>query len=133
MDTNGRTEAQKLVQSPVEVVLGGRTYQVKLLSIRASAEWRRQAADLITSVTGMAPVAGDDAAGAGASLRDLMSSAQDKVAGLFFAYARELPRDEIENAATEAELAVAFDQIVAVAFPLGRSLTGLARMGQATS
>lgn len=138
MDTNGtsqRTEEQKLTQAPLNVTLGGKDYEVKLLSIKASAEWRRKAADAVCAVRDYAGMASDektasDGEAFAKSIRGLMSLSQDEVVNLFFAYARDLPRDIIENEANEQELAVAFDQVVEVAFPLGRSLTSLGGMGR---
>jgi len=44
------------------------------------------------------------------------------VANLFFGYAKDLDREDIENVATDAELARAFDQVMAVGFPLVKAL-----------
>ena len=46
----------------------------------------------------------------------------DAIVDLVFDYARDLKRDEIEACATDAEISVAFTQILEVAFPLARSL-----------
>lgn len=135
MESNGavqRTEAQKLAQAPVEVMLGGKHYEVKLLSIKASAEWRRRAAEVIGETAGFWSAQEDDRSAVLAGIRGLMSGAQDRIAELFFNYAKELPRETIEQEATDQELACAFDKVIAVAFPLGRSLASLMRMGQST-
>ena len=46
----------------------------------------------------------------------------DKVIDLFFKYAKDLNREEIEGIATDAEIAKAFEEVVKVAFPLAESL-----------
>jgi len=48
----------------------------------------------------------------------------DKVIDLFFAYAKDLNREEIEAVATDSEMARAFEKVVEMAFPLARSLVG---------
>ena len=46
----------------------------------------------------------------------------DKVFDLFLDYARDLNREEIESTATDYEVARAFEEVAALAFPLATSL-----------
>jgi len=59
----------------------------------------------------------------GDALNAVMVALPDKVTDLFFLYAKELNREEIEGTATDTELAKAFGQVVEVAFPLAQSVT----------
>jgi hypothetical protein len=115
-----RTEEDKLLQAPIEVTLGGKQYQVKPLVIRDAREWRKKLLALLSSLPGYAKENADFTS----ALSGMLVELPDQAADLFFAYAKDLNREEIEGAATEAELAGAFDQVMEVALPLVGKLTG---------
>ena len=117
-----RTEEQKLVQAPVTVILGGNEYEIKPLVIRDSREWRKKITKLLAPLPGLVNITTDEPQEFEQVLNRLMSSMPDEVIDLFFDYAKDLNREEIESVATEAELANAFEQVIAVAFPLVESL-----------
>ena len=136
-----RTEDQKLSQEPLGVILGGKPYKVKLLNIKESREWRKQAADLLGAnirmsksaigiVPGQTTLTVEQIETIAAGQKSLLAVNPDSLLDLFFSYAKELNRDEIESTANEVELSEAFDQVLSVAFPLGKSLT---RLSQAAS
>jgi len=124
-----RTEEQKIVQAPLLVILGGKEYQVKPLVIKDSRVWRQNVVKVLSSIPQFMGVTSDKPAEFGVALSAFMVTKPDEVVDLFFGYAKDLNREEIEAAATDAELAKAFDQVVEIAFPLSQSLIGtLTRM-----
>ena len=126
-----RTEAEKVTQEPITVKLGGKEYEIILLVIRDSRKWRKKIINLIAPLPSLVSATMDDPDVFKNALLRLMVVMPDKVIDLFFEYAKDLPRDEIEETANDTELAVAFDQVVAVAFPLVQSLPKvMARLSQ---
>ncbi len=123
-----RTEEQKIAQSPIVVVLGGKEYEVKLLVIRDSREWRQKVVKLLAALPGLSKTTSDDPEKFEAGLSSLLVVMPDQVVDLFFEYARDLKRDEIEKVATDMEIAKGFEQVVAVAFPLFRTLVRTASL-----
>ena len=57
------------------------------------------------------------------ALNSMLGEMPDVVTDLFFSYARDLPREEIESTANDTELAEAFQEVMKYAFPLSQSLT----------
>ena len=112
-----RTESQILAQEPIKVRLGEKDYDVPLLRILAARAWRKK---LVEEVTAVSDVVKPDASTTPAFLNGLaflFLQFPEKLADLVFGYAPSLPREEIEENATEEQLAKAFGQIVEVAFP----------------
>ena len=126
-----RTEDDKVCQAPIKVVLGGQEYDVVPLVIRDSREWRAQVVELLNGLPAFANINTDDSESFGNAIQGFLVSMPDKVIDLFFGYAKELDRDEIEAVACEAEIVKAFEQVMGVAFPLassaGRILEGLSK------
>ncbi len=124
-----RNEDDILLQRPIEVTLAGEPHTIKLLPIRAQAEWRRKVVPLLSGFLGLSNLSTDDPAEFEAGLASILIETPEKMLDLFFDYARDLDRDEIENTATEAEVAVAFEKIVAIVMPspLVTALTGAVR------
>ena len=121
-----RTEEQILAQAPLKVVLGGKEYEVALLVMRDSRKWRADAAKLLASLPEVTGVDTDDPKAFGGAVGILMNVMPDTVCDLFFQYAKDLDRDEIEAVATDIELVAAFQVIRAAAFPFVQSVTELA-------
>ena len=118
-----RTEEDKIVQAGIKVILGGVGYSIAPLVIKDSREWRRKVVALISELPRYAEVTTDTPDEFGKALDTLLVAMPDKVAGLFFEYAKNLDQGEIEAKATDAELAKAFEQVIEIAFPLAQSLT----------
>jgi len=119
-----RTEEDKLVQAPLRITLGGVVHEVKPLVIRDSRAWRRKLSAMLGQLPQYAAVTTDAPDDFKAALNAMLVSMPDQVVDLVFDYARDLNRQELEAVATDAEVAVAFEQIVEVAFPLARSVAG---------
>jgi hypothetical protein len=117
--TTQRTEDQVLAKAPITVTLGVKEYQIKLLSIKAQREWRQKMSQEMQEVvnqfapTSKAPNAGVFSAG----LTVALTQFPEKLTELVFAYAPDLPREQIMEDATEEQISVAFSKIVQVAFP----------------
>lgn len=117
-----RSEEEKIVQSGIEVILGGQTYQVRPLVIIEAREWRQKVIKLIAPVPEAINTPITKAKKYEDALKEMLVDIPEEVADLFFDYAKDLNREEIEKTATDAELAVAFEEVVKVAFPLTQSL-----------
>ena len=117
-----RTEEQKLIQAPIVVILGGREYEIAPLVIKYSREWRKKVIGLIAPLPALVKTTMDETADFENVFTQMMIVMPDQVLDLFFEYAKTLDRDEIEDIATDAEMAKAFEEVVKVAFPLAGSL-----------
>jgi len=116
-----RTEEEKITQAGIKVILGGKEYEVRPLVIRDAREWRKKVIALIAPIPSLAKVSTDTPEDFGKALTTLLVTMPDQVLDLFFEYARDLDRSSIEGIATDAELAVAFQEVIAIAFPLAQS------------
>ena len=126
-----RTEEEKLTQAPVMVILGGKEYPIRPLVIKESREWRKQAIHLIAALPELLKITMDDPENFGETLTTMMVTKPDEVIDLFFAYAKDLDREEIESTATDAEMAIAFQEVIKLGFPLAESpLKMMARLSQ---
>jgi len=120
-----RTEEQIVAQAPIIVVLGGKDYPVKPLVIREARAWRQKVVEVIAKLPEHLQATTDTPESFDAALKALLVTMQDTVLDLFFEYAKDLDREEIEGIATEEDVAEAFSRVVEVAFPLARSLPEL--------
>jgi hypothetical protein len=120
-----RTESEMLSRSPLKAQLGGKTYELKILTILKAQAWReamfKEAADAIavlsTEVVDMPILI--------SGLNTVLLRFPEKLLGLLFTYAPDLPREEIENSATEEELAIVLSAVMKVAFPFGPILKAM--------
>lgn len=115
-----RTEEDKLVHAGIKVTLGGKEYEIKPLVIRESRKWRAKAAPFRAEYIGIAATNSDDPVAFQAAYSSLMLERIDQTLDLFFAYARDLDRKEIEDIATEEEIYAAYEKVADYAFPLAR-------------
>lgn len=120
-----RSEEQKVTQAPVVVILGGKEYKITPLVIRDSRVWRSEVSKALGMLPQYAKVTTEDPPEMfGKAIDAMLVVMPDLTVDLFFSYAKELDRDEIEGIATDSEIAKAFEQLVEIAFPLAQSLTG---------
>ena len=117
-----RTEDQKITQAPIVVILGGKEYEIAPLVIRDSREWRKKVIALISPLPQMVNVKIDTPEEFGQALTEMLITMSDQVVDLFFEYAKDLNREEIEGIATDAELRDAFGEVIKIAFPLAEAL-----------
>lgn len=117
--TTQRTEDQVLAKAPLQVRLGEKDYTIKLLGINDQRAWRAKMTQEMQEVvsnftpTSKAPNASLFSAGLAVALVQF----PEKLTDLIFAYAPDLPREEIMDNATEEQISIAFSKIVQVAFP----------------
>lgn len=117
-----RTEEQKLIQEPVKVVFGGKEFPVKPLVIKESRAWRQRVISVLTELPQLTKMTSDDVGKFSSALESLLVTMPDTVIDLFFSYAKDLDREEIESIASDSEMAVAWDKVVELAFPLLQGL-----------
>jgi len=117
-----RTEEDKVTIAPIEVMLGGQKYRIEQLRIKDSRGWRKSVVKLMTDLPGYVDKAMTKDADFFDALNGLIVTMPDAVIDLFFSYARDLDRDEIEEIASESELSLAWDEVIKVAFPLLKSI-----------
>jgi len=116
-----RTEEEKVSQAPITVIFGGKEYNVKPLVIRDSREWRAKTIKLVSPLPQLVSTKIDTPDEFGQVLTEMLVTMPDQVIELFFDYAKDLDRDEIEGIATDVEMARAFEEVLKVAFPLAES------------
>ena len=119
-----RTEEDKLLKAAITVTLGGMEYSIAPLVIKDAREWRKMFSALMRQLPGHMKVTSDNEAAFENAVTALIVGMPDEMTDLFFAYAKDLDRETIETTASEIELAKAFEEVVAIAFPLLGSLTG---------
>lgn len=93
MDTNQKGKAR----APIVVTFAGKEYEIPF---RDSREWRKKVIALMARITVTNT----------ADLR-IASALADQVMDLFFEYAKNLNREEIETVATGAEVAKALGEV----------------------
>ncbi|MBN1690453.1 MAG: hypothetical protein JW901_05490 [Dehalococcoidia bacterium] len=117
-----RTEEEKVARASVSVTLGGREYSIRQLPLVESREWKKQIASLLAEGFRTTKITADDPEKFNEALKVFMIDAPDAMVDLFFSYAKDLDREEIESIATETEIAVAWEKVREVAFPLAQTL-----------
>jgi len=117
-----RTDEQKMFQEPTKVMLGGREFGVNPLVIKYSRPWRKRVIELVSGLPKYMKVTTDNPEAFAEAIKVMMVDSQDEIIDLFFEYARDLDRNEIEDIATEAQIAVAFEVVMNLAFPLSETL-----------
>lgn len=126
METEERSEADIIAQTPIKVHLGDQDHIVKLLVAKDSREWRAKTAELLSGLPEYVDIDADDPEKFGKGMSALLVGMPDQVIDLFFLYARDLKREEIEAVATDGQLCKGFEQVAAVAFPFVSAVTKLA-------
>jgi len=117
-----RTEEQKLARAPVVVVLGGKETEIRILSLSESREWKQKVAKLLNAGFSDIKTDSSDPDKFGRAIMAFMIESPETLIDLFFSYAKDLNREEIEKVATEEEIGIAWDKVREVAFPLAQSL-----------
>ena len=140
-----RTEDQIVAGEPLRVTLGGKQYEIKPLKINAQYRWRKRAFAALEGISKdiklKRPLLSfltnyDETAALITSLRVALVIAPRKAADLFFDYAKNLPRTQIEQEATETELMHGFWVVWKLGFPffeLASTALALSRVVQQKS
>jgi hypothetical protein len=122
---SSRSEDQIVSQAPIIVSFGGKEYEIKPLVIKESREWRKKLAKMMGELSPAINATTDTPEKFQQGINSLLVDMPDTIVDLVFDYAKDLPKNEIEAIATDAEMAKAFESILEVAFPLARSVTGI--------
>jgi len=120
-----RSEEQIIAQAPVSVHFAGKEYKIKLLNIKEAREWRAKLSEMMGQLSPAVNATTDTPEKFQEAMNSLLVEMPDKITDLVFDYARDLPREDIESISTDAEMALAFESILEVAFPLAQSVTGI--------
>lgn len=119
-----RTEDEIMTHAPFDVKFGDKTYKIKPLGMVAQRDWRTKMSETVNGLmSGLdGTITGSEAFFQG--LRASFLKAPLEIADLFFAYAKDLDRKEIEadEDATEEQLIAAFSRVMVVAFPFAAHL-----------
>jgi len=118
-----------VTQAPVIVVLGGESYEIKPLVIKLSREWRREFVKLVQDIPALANGDIENTEQFGDIMTKLMVELPDRTAKLVAQYC-QIEFTKFEEMATDAEIEVAFQEVVKLAFPLVTSLTGAVQMAR---
>lgn len=131
MSDKKRTEDEIVAKASFEVILGGKKYEIKPLVLRDSREWRKKYAEATAPLFKMVNTQMDNVGEFGSIVTQMLVNMPDLVIDLFFKYAKDLNREAIEGTATDAELAIAFKEVLKVALPLAESLPkSMSRLSQ---
>jgi hypothetical protein len=106
----------------LKVILGGKEYELRPLTIKESREWREKAVELLSPLPEYAAITTDTPESFVEAVRKLALVQPARELDLFFEYAKDLDREKIENEATDAEMAIAFAQVFETVFALVRGL-----------
>ena len=113
-----RTEEDKLIQSPVSVKLGGKSYLIPPLPIKYSLPWVKKVAKILMGVVSLENVTSDNEEMFADAFSEIMVSRPEQLIDLFFEYARELNKDDICEVASSAEIVRAFEEVLSFERPL---------------
>lgn len=113
-----RDDDAKLLQEPIKVTLMGREVVIPLLSYAESRVWREQYAAFKHKAVSFAAIEEKDLPEMLKAVDYALLEMPEAVVDLFFLYAKDLKRDEVERAATEPELLAAAREVFRVASPL---------------
>lgn len=134
----------------VTVTLGGKSYAVKQLPIRANREWRKRFDEPIDKMLSafqevgkasqiefedgkeMAKKIGALLVARAGEIAGVLLASMDMVLDGLFAYAPELEadRERIETTATDDEAMAAFVEVLKIAYPFGRLLNLAGQIGR---
>ena len=128
-----RTDEQIIGRVPIKVQLGGKQYELHPLSIAKSRVWRGKLSDVLNEVTGQVDLKVSTLDGLIKAISGMALAMPEKLLDLLFSYAPNLPREIIEDTATDDEAMIAFREIVRLAFPFVAHLSLLTAMGKKTT
>ena len=114
-----------LMSSPLTIVLGGVKYDIKPLTIREDNKWRKKMGELFGKYLGKQQeltVDTDPNALMVQLLPILMSEGLDDIVELFFLYAKDLDKEEIETTCPSTEVISAAMEVFEFTLPLAMSI-----------
>lgn len=116
-----RTQTDKIIGASITVTLGGAEYNIRPLPVRPNREWLRKYRRMIEENGARAGIKFDaeNYSEFSAAMADIMTGGDfDRIADLFFEYAQDLPREQIEESASSIEVLNAFSELLLLANPM---------------
>ncbi|HWR36370.1 MAG TPA: hypothetical protein VN622_10925 [Clostridia bacterium] len=125
---NERTEAQILAHAPLTLRLGDTDYEVKVLGFTKAEEWRAEAVKAVSSIVSVykSDCGSNDIFTQGLAFFFLQFPG--KMLDLVLSYATDIPSDTVKKEATDEQIALAFGQIMSIAFPFTKELGMISRV-----
>lgn len=133
-----RTDQQKVSMTPVTVSFGDKEYPIKPLVISKSEPWREKLfAHLAQFNSFRFPEKTEDLEKAvndaiKQALNSYLIQFPSKMLELIFAYAPDLPKNEIMDAATDEQIVLAFANMMEMAFPFFEALRMVTQVAKAS-
>lgn len=126
-ETGPRTEEDKILQTPVMVTLGGEKYEIKPLPVKYAMPWVKKIVSMMADATRYSKV-DSDSPDFGAAYVVIMSDDPAVIIDLFWEYARDLNRAELEEKASSSEVVKGFEEVFALEIPLLQAVTRLGKV-----
>jgi len=120
-----RSDADILAMTPLKLKLGKQEYSVDILPNRKAQQWREKLYDALSPIVSTFDLSGIDLNADHQMVSRIMTSKlsqqllkfPEKLLELIFAYGPNLPADEIRDAASDEQIALAFAQVSEVGYP----------------
>jgi len=125
-----RTETDKILQSPVTVKLGGQDYEIKPLPIKYSAPWVGKIVNLLGEASVLGKITPETPDLWKEAFTTLIATGPAQIIELFWEYARDLDKTQLEEVATSAEIMAAFEEVLTFELPLFKGMSALGRISQ---
>lgn len=129
-----RSEADILAKAPLTLRFGKTDYEVPVLTIKKAEAWRKRLVEAVKTVVDVhkTECTTNDVFTQG--LAYFFLEMPGTLLDLVCAYAPSLPREVIEEEATDEQLATAIGQVVSIAFPFAAQVATISSvMGMATA
>ncbi len=120
--TTERTEDQIIAKDPLKLRFGTRDHDVPILGFRKAKEWRANAVDRVREIVNVHRTECDNNDVFTHGLAFFFLQFPDKMLDLICLYGPALDRNVIEDEGTDEQVARAFGQVVAIAFPFTKEL-----------
>lgn len=126
-----RSEQDQMFMLPSKVRLGETEYEIRPLPMRKAAEWRSKFTDEVQAISEhmKGDATGVDKFVGGLKFAFLKFPA--KISDMVFSYAPSLPREVVENEASDEQMAAAFGVVLQISFPYAAHLTLAQQVRQA--
>jgi len=125
-----RTEMEKLIQQPVEIILGGGKYTISPLPIKHSIPWVKKLLKLYTASISLNELEIKEPADVGKVILQALAESPEQLVELFWEYAKNLDRVKLEEIASSSEIMAAFQEVLEFEKPFLSGMTALKTISQ---
>ncbi len=112
-----RSEKEKRERAPITVHFGEQAYQIQILRITPSREWRAKLVEQLGAILEGFEITTTDSKVLSRGLISALVHFPEKLLDLVFAYAPDLEVEKILKEGSEEQVAIAFGSIFEVAYP----------------